>query len=78
MDTVEQVPIDVDGERSYPIVATVFGLLRVPLDSARQRRTVEFVRWTLTRGASIGDRLGYSRLPGGVVRQTGDKLGFLA
>jgi phosphate transport system substrate-binding protein len=62
-DEFERLPIDARGEQSYPLVATVFGFMRQPLRSARQRRAAEFVRWTLTRGNALAHELGYVSLP---------------
>ena len=62
--------IDAAGDGSYPLVATVFGLVRTPLDSARQRRTAEFIAWTLTRGRGLADHGGYASLPEPVARAT--------
>ena len=62
-DEFERLPIDAAGEQSYPLVATVFGFMRQPLRTARQRRTGDFVRWTLTRGSALANQLGYLSLP---------------
>jgi phosphate transport system substrate-binding protein len=73
-DELERLPIDSPGEQSYPLVATVFGLMRDPLRSARQRRTADFVRWTLTRGSALAHELGYLSLPEHIARSTLTRL----
>ena len=73
-DAPERLPLDAGGDGSYPVVATVFGLLRGPIGSRRQRRTSEFVRWTLAGGGSIGERLGYSRLSAQTVKEAMARL----
>lgn len=67
---LERLPIDSPGEASYPLVATVFGLMRDPIRSARQRRTAEFVHWTLTRGSVLANELGYLSLPEHIAKAT--------
>jgi phosphate transport system substrate-binding protein len=62
-EEVERLPIDSPGEASYPLVATVFGLMRDPVRSARGRRTADFVAWTMIRGAGLAQQLGYRSLP---------------
>ncbi|MGE0798499.1 MAG: phosphate ABC transporter substrate-binding protein PstS [Lautropia sp.] len=64
------LPIDAPGDASYPLVATVFGLMRNPIGSARQRRTAAFVRWSLAQGAPLADRLGYVSLPAPLAKAT--------
>lgn len=73
-DELERLPIDSAGEQSYPLVATVFGLMRHPLRSARQYRTAEFVRWTLMRGNALAHELGYLSLPEHLAKLTLAKL----
>ncbi len=73
-DVMQQLPIDAPGPDSYPIVATVFGLVRDRITSRRQRRAADFLAWTLTQGAKIADRLGYSSLPEVMTRPTIERL----
>jgi phosphate transport system substrate-binding protein len=54
------------GDASYPIVAAVFGLYSRTLPAARQGRVREFLAWSLGRGQSTAQRLGYASLPDGV------------
>jgi phosphate transport system substrate-binding protein len=73
-DEFERLPIDAPGEQSYPLVATVFGFMRQPLSSARQQRTADFVRWTLTRGSTLAQQLGYLSLPDHLSKATLERL----
>jgi phosphate transport system substrate-binding protein len=77
-DEFERLPIDSIGEQSYPLVATVFGFMRTPLRSARQRRTAEFVRWTVTKGSGPAQQLGYVSLPEQMAKSTLDQLAIKA
>jgi phosphate transport system substrate-binding protein len=69
-DELQRLPIDSPGAQSYPLIATVFGLMSDPLRSQRQRRTAEFVRWTLARGSALAHELGYLRLPERIAKST--------
>ncbi|HVF18088.1 MAG TPA: phosphate ABC transporter substrate-binding protein PstS [Steroidobacteraceae bacterium] len=71
---LERLPIDSSGERAYPLVATVFGFMRAELRSARQRRTAEFIRWTLTKGSGPAHQLGYLSLPQPLAKSTLEQL----
>ncbi len=73
-DERDSLPIDSPGAQSYPIVATVFGLMRTPIQSARQRRTAEFASWTLTRGSEQARQLGYLALPAETAKATVERL----
>ena len=77
-DDVDRLPIDAPGTASYPMVATVFGLMKDPIRSTRQRRAANFIAWTMTRGAGLADRLGYRNLPEALTRATLDWLGSKA
>lgn len=73
-DDIDRLPIDSPGDGSYPLVATVFGLIREPNRSARARRTADFVAWTMTRGARLADELGYRSLPEPAAKATIERL----
>ncbi|WP_076997316.1 phosphate ABC transporter substrate-binding protein PstS [Variovorax sp. KK3] len=71
---LDSLPIDASGDDSYPLVATVFGIVRSPARSARQRRAAEFVVWTLNRGGPVARQLGYLDLPESMARAVADQL----
>jgi len=77
-DDLARLPIDAPGDASYPLVATVFGLMKDPIRSTQQRRAANFVAWTMTRGAGLADRLGYRNLPEAATKATLDWLGSKA
>lgn len=69
----DQVLVDSPGAGSYPVVATVFGLMRDNLRSGRQQRTLAFFDWALVEGRLAAEQLGYVPLPVaviGTVRET--------
>lgn len=70
----QALPIDSPGEHSYPLVATVFGLMDHPIRNARHRRTAAFIAWTLTKGSGLADRLGYQSLPAADGQATAERL----
>lgn len=68
-----EVLVDSPGAASYPIVATVFGLMRDSLRSGRQQRTLAWFDWALIEGRLAAEQLGYVPLPMaviGTVRET--------
>lgn len=60
---------DVPGEKSYPIVATVFVLMPKTAAPRRTRAALDFFRWSLEHGARDASRLGYVPLPTPLVDQ---------
>ena len=54
---------------SYPIVATVFGLLNERSTGFRRTLTRAFFEWSLQSGREQAERLGYTPLPAGVAQQ---------
>jgi phosphate transport system substrate-binding protein len=68
-DDFRALLIDLDGEQAYPITATVFVLMNRKAPRARLRPALDFFRWSLTRGGSTADQLGYVPLPAALVVQ---------
>lgn len=60
---------DAAGDDSYPVVATVFALMRKNASPARTRATLDFFTWSFDRGADDAARLGYVPLPAVLVDQ---------
>jgi len=60
---------DAAGEESYPVVATVFALMRKTAPQARTRATLDFFAWSFEKGADDAARLGYVPLPPVLVEQ---------
>jgi phosphate transport system substrate-binding protein len=71
---LDALPIDAPGEHSYPLVATVFGMMHAPIRSTRQRRTADFIAWTLTRGGALANQIGYLSLPDKSAKATIERL----
>jgi len=61
--------IDAPGADSYPLVVTVFVQMQRALAPARMRDTLNFLRWSLDRGAKDATELGYVPLPDGLIAQ---------
>jgi phosphate transport system substrate-binding protein len=61
--------VNARGDDSYPIVATVFGLLNERSTGFRRSLTRAFFEWSLTNGREAAQRLGYTPLPAGVAQQ---------
>jgi phosphate transport system substrate-binding protein len=57
------------GEQAYPIVATVFALMRKAGSGARTRSALDFFRWSLRNGSGTASALGYVPLPPVLVQQ---------
>lgn len=57
------------GADAYPIVATVFALMRRSAASSRSRAALDFFRWSLKRGGRSAAALGYVPLPPAVVQR---------
>jgi phosphate transport system substrate-binding protein len=60
---------DAAGDESYPVVATVFALMRKNAPPSRTRATLDFFAWSFDRGADDATRLGYVSLPPVLVEQ---------
>lgn len=60
---------DVPSEGAYPIVATVFVLMRTTGSPSRARAALRFFQWSLEKGAKDAAQLGYVPLPEPLVRQ---------
>ena len=54
---------DAQGQNAYPIAATVFVLMRRAASGARTRATLNFLEWSLDKGAKDAADLGYVPLP---------------
>jgi phosphate transport system substrate-binding protein len=63
---------DSAGQEAYPIVATVFVLMRKGVSSLRTRNVLNFFEWSLDRGAKEASSLGYVPLPKTLVTQVKD------
>ena len=60
---------DAQGQNAYPIAATVFVLMRKAASGARTRATLNFLEWSLDKGAKDATDLGYVPLPQALVAQ---------
>ena len=60
---------DAPGEAAYPIVATVFILMRKSTSPRRVSTTLSFFKWALDKGAKDAAELGYVPLPQALVAQ---------
>ena len=58
----EEVVVNTVGEQSYPIVATVFALMR-DRPGRRAGHILAFLEWTQRHGAPSAQQLGYVPLP---------------
>jgi phosphate transport system substrate-binding protein len=65
----EHLLVNARGDNSYPIVATVFGLLNERSSGFRRSLARAFFDWSLTNGRVAAERLGYTPLPAGVAQQ---------
>jgi phosphate transport system substrate-binding protein len=70
----DEVLVDAKGEAAYPIVASVFGLLRDRLQEGRHQRTLAFFDWSLVEGRRAAEQLGYVPLPVHVIGTVRDAL----
>jgi phosphate transport system substrate-binding protein len=64
--------VDAPGENAYPIVATVFVLMRKATAPRRARAALNFFEWSLDKGALDAAGLGYVPLPPALVTQVKD------
>jgi phosphate transport system substrate-binding protein len=60
---------DAPGKDAYPIVATVFVLMRKEASAARTQRVLNFLKWSFDQGARAATGLGYVPLPQALVAQ---------
>jgi phosphate transport system substrate-binding protein len=60
---------DVSREGAYPIVATVFAMMRKDAPAGRTRAALNFFKWSLEKGAKDAADLGYVPLPETLVAQ---------
>lgn len=60
---------DAPGDEAYPVVATVFALMRKNAPQARTRATLDFFNWSFERGGDEAAMLGYVPLPPSLVEQ---------
>jgi phosphate transport system substrate-binding protein len=58
---------DAPGTSAYPIVATVFALMKKDISPRRARNALNFFDWALTKGADDAASLGYVSLPESLV-----------
>jgi phosphate transport system substrate-binding protein len=63
---------DAPGENAYPIVATVFVLMREDASAAKVRHVLDFLKWSFDQGARDAAGLGYVPLPQALVDQVKD------
>ena len=63
----DQLLIDAPGENAYPVVVTVFAQMKKSEGTLRSRATLNFLQWSLERGASDAAHLGYVPLPSSLV-----------
>jgi phosphate transport system substrate-binding protein len=63
----DQLLIDTPGENAYPVVVTVFAQMKKSEGTLRSRATLNFLQWSLERGASDAAHLGYVPLPSSLV-----------
>lgn len=70
----DEVLVDAKGDTAYPIVASVFGLMRDRLQEGRQVRTLAFFDWSLVEGRRSAEQLGYVPLPMAVISTVRDAL----
>ena len=61
--------VNMRGDDSYPIVATVFGLLNERSTGFRRSLARTFFEWSVTNGREATERLGYTPLPANVAQQ---------
>ncbi len=60
---------DAPGPDAYPIVATVFALMKKDASPRRTRAALGFFDWALSKGANDAATLGYVPLPASLVGQ---------
>jgi hypothetical protein len=60
---------DSTGASAYPITATVFVFMHKSAPRARTRATLNFLQWSLDKGAQSAAQLGYVPLPAALVTQ---------
>jgi phosphate transport system substrate-binding protein len=63
----DQLLVDAPGEDAYPMVVTVFAQMKKPGGTLRSRATLNFLQWSLERGAADAAHLGYVPLPSSLV-----------
>jgi phosphate transport system substrate-binding protein len=63
----DQLLVDAPGEDAYPLVVTVFAQMRKSGGTLRTRATLNFLQWSLERGAADAAHLGYVPLPSSLV-----------
>jgi phosphate transport system substrate-binding protein len=63
----DQLLIDAPGEAAYPVVVTVFAQMKKSGGNLRSRATLNFLQWSLERGAADAAHLGYVPLPSSLV-----------
>lgn len=60
---------DSAGQQAYPVAATVFVLMRKGASTLQTRNVLNFLEWSLDRGAKEAASLGYVALPPALVAQ---------
>ena len=63
----DQLLVDAPGEAAYPVVVTVFAQMKKSGGTLRSRATLNFLQWSLERGAADAAHLGYVPLPSQLV-----------
>jgi phosphate transport system substrate-binding protein len=63
----DQLLVDAPGETAYPVVVTVFAQMKKSGSTLRSRATLNFLQWSLERGAADAAHLGYVPLPSSLV-----------
>lgn len=69
-----EVLVGMQGEGAYPVVASVFGLMRERPGTGRDRRTMAFFDWALVEGRAAAEQLGYVPLPVAVIGKVRDSV----
>jgi len=61
---------DADGEKSWPIAASVFVIMyKAPKDAAHTKTAFDFFKWSLEKGGKQAEELQYVPLPEALVKQ---------
>lgn len=63
----DQLLVDAPGENAYPVVVTVFAQMKKSGGTLRSRAALNFLQWSLERGAADAAHLGYVPLPSSLV-----------
>jgi phosphate transport system substrate-binding protein len=70
--------VDAPGEHSYPVASFSWILVNAEQpDTAKGRKIVDFLRWTLANGATGARALGYAPLPAAIARRVERQLDLI-